>query len=207
MASIVQICNQALLKFGNVTITSLEDGSVQADACKVLYPLMRDEITNSHPWNYAMGRADISAKVATSPAFPSDMLAYTLPTDCLRVFEFYGTDVEWAIEGNNLLTTQDEEIFIRYIKQVTTSGDFPPSVVECIAVRLAAELAVKIRDDKGLRQELLAELEKVVLPTAYHLNAVEGKLPRNKDEQPLDEGNYSWQMTGRSSNFVKWNEE
>jgi hypothetical protein len=195
-ASEVQICNLALLKFGDITISSFEDGSEQANACKVLYPLMRDEMEALHDWNFVTARADISSALATTPAFQFDF-AYQLPVKCLRVIELYGTDDEWVREGNNLLTNKEEEILIRYIKQVTTTGNFPPWFVNPLATRLSAELVAKIKEDKNMRLELLRELETVLLPEAYRLNAIEGNRPLTKGEQSADAGNYSWQTEGR----------
>lgn len=194
-----QICNLALLKFGSVTINDIGDDNPQAIACNVLYPLIRDEIVAAHSWNFAMKRADLGAPLSATPAFEFEF-AYQLPVDCLRVWELYSTgttDPEWVREGNELLINQEADIFIRYIKKVTTTGDIPPAVVNCIAIRLAAELAVKIKEDKVLRRELLAELEQVYLPEAFRLNAIEGNKPRRRDEQPLDRGNFSWQNEGR----------
>ena len=196
MASEVQICNLALLKFGSVTINSLTDSTPEAQACNVYYSLMRDQMLYAHTWNFAMARADISAELSATPAFQWDY-AYQLPVDCLRVVELYGSDDTWEIEGNNLLTDLDEEIYIRYINKITTTGDFSPAFVNCLATRLAAELAAKIKGDKRLRLELLNELENVLLPEAYRLNAIEGNRPRHKDEQSIDNGNYSWQTEGR----------
>lgn len=195
-ASETQICNLALLKFGTVTINSIEDETSQAQACKVLYPLMRDELQSVHDWNFAMARADISALLEATPAFQWDF-AYSLPVKCLRVVELYGTDDEWVKEGNVLLTNKEEEIFIRYIKQTTTTGNFPPTFVNSLATRLGAELAAKLKGDKNMRLELLKELEDVLLPEARRMNAIEGNKPRNKGAQSMDNGNYSWQEEGR----------
>lgn len=197
--SVTQICNLALLKYGDVTINDIGDDNPQAIACRVLYPLMRDEIVSAHEWNFAMKRADLGAPLSDTPAFEFDF-AYQLPVDCLRVWEFYSTgttDPEWVREGNKFLTNQEEDIFIRYIKKVTATGDIPAAVTNCIAIRLAAELAVKIKEDKVMRRELLAELEQVWLPEAMRLNAIEGRKPKRRDEQSLDNGNLSWQKVGR----------
>lgn len=194
-ASEVQICNLALMKFGNISIASVDDDTKEARACKVFFPLLRDELVYSHPWNFAMKRVDISASLTTTPAFGFDY-AYTLPTDCLRVWEFFGYDGDWVVENGQLLTDAEEKIYIRYIYQVTQTGKFNPSFVQCLATRLAAELATKLSDDKNMRAALLSDLYKVEIPQAYALNAMEGKRPLHKDEQPLDKGNFTWQTEG-----------
>lgn len=194
--SVVEICNLALLNYGDITITSLEDATKQARTCKVFYPIMRDQLLYDHPWNFAMTRADISAQVATAPAFGFDY-AYTLPSDCLRVWELSGSSAEWAVESGQLLTDQAEDIHIRYIKQVTETGRFNPAFVNCLGLFLGAKLAAKIADNSKVKAELLEELRKIALPSAHLLNAIEGNRPRHKDEQGMDSGNYSWQTQGR----------
>ena len=194
-ASVVQICNMALLKFGDVTIVSLDDATREGRACKVFYPLLRDQLVYAHPWNFAMARADISAQLTDTPAFGYDY-AYTVPADCLRVWELYGSS-EWEIEADRLLTNQEEEIYIRYIKQVTETGRFSPAFERCLSTLLGAELAAKIKGDKNHRLALLEELNKIDLPAARQLNAIEGNRPRHTDEQALDAGNFSWQKEGR----------
>lgn len=195
-ASEVQICNLALLKVGNLSITALTDSTKEGRACNVLYPILRNGLLAAHPWNFAMARADISAQLAATPAFQWDY-AYTIPADCLRVWELYGTDAEWVVEGGELLTNQDEEIYIRYIRLITETARFSPSFDNCLSMRLGAELAGKLADDKALRTSLLQELYTKHLPEAYALNAMEGNRPVHKDEQTLDKGNYSWQSEGR----------
>ncbi len=198
MASEVEICNMALLKFGDKTITALTDATKEARACKVFYPLLREQLVYSHPWNFALKRADISAQLATAPAFGYEY-AYTLPVDCLRVLELYGSDAEWAVESGLLLTDQEEEIYVRYIWKVTTTGNFTSAFCNCLSTLLAAEIAPRIAGDSGkaMKQELLQELHQIWLPEARQLNAIEGARKQVKGEQPLETGNFSWQTEGR----------
>ena len=199
MASEVQICNLALLEVGDLYITALADATKEGRACNVLYPLMRDLMMYSHPWNFAMKRVDITGSLTTAPTFPDDWYAYTLPADCLRVWELYGSDEEWSVESGLFLTPQDEEIYIRYIERVTEAGRFNPAYVECLVKRLGAALATKLLGSDGtkIKDQLLAELEKIYLPNARMLNAMESNAPRHKNVQPLDKGNFSWQSEGR----------
>ena len=215
MASETEICNLALIKYGDRLITSINDDSKEGRACKVLFPLMRDEMLYAHPWNFAMRRVDITGSISTSPIFGYDY-AYQLPPDCLRVWELYDpytdstatriwysegqldkinvvTEETWEVERDQLLTDREEDIFIRYVIQVTESGYFNPAFSNCLATRLAAELAVKLAKSRSMRTELLQELDSVVLPEARRLNAIEGVKRKHRDQQPMDEGNFSWQ--------------
>lgn len=197
-ASEIQICNMGINMAGGLPITSLTDtpGTVESRACNILFPLLRDELLASHPWNFAMARADISAQVAPSPAFGWDY-AYTLPADCLRVWSLYNSDAEYEIEADQLLTDQESEIYLVYIKQMTITGRFSPSFCTCLAVRIGAELAIRTKNDQTRRTALLTELYQVHLPNAYRLNAEEGNRVIPKMSQSLDHGNYAWQTAGR----------
>lgn len=195
-ASIVEICNLAILKIGGLKIASIEDLTKEGRACKVFFPILRNELLESYPWPFALTRADISAQLATTPSFQWDY-AYTIPSDCLRVIELYGTDSEWVVENGQLLTNQEEEIYIRYIKLIETSGSWSPSFDTCLSLRLAAELATILANDNNLRISLLEELNKVALPRAQSLVSKIGKPPKHKDEQAIDAGNFSWQTEGR----------
>ncbi len=197
----VQICNLALAKFGDLSITALTDATKEARICNVFYPQARDLLLYQHPWNFAMSRADISAEVETAPAFEWDY-AYTLPTSpaCLRVWELYGSDAQWIVEGGQLLTNLDAEIYIRYIAQVTTTGSFSPAFVNCLSTFLAAYIAPRIAGPdigRAMRTSLMQELKAVELPEAFRLNAIEGNRPKPKGEQGVDTGNFTWQTEGR----------
>ena len=209
-----QICNLALLNFGEKTITSTNDNTKEGRACKVLYPIARDALLYSHPWNFAMRRADISGSVVDEPAFGYEY-AYQLPPQCLRVWELFDqysdatssrvwlsaanldktsvvSEDLWEVEGQYLLTDRSEEIYIRYIQQITETGYFTPAFVECLGLLLGSYLAPKLSSGSKKR-ELIEELEKISLPRAHRLNALEGNKRRHRDQQPLDEGNFSWQ--------------
>lgn len=199
MPSAVEICNLALLKFGEITISAIDTTTNQGRALTVFYPLLRQQLIYSYQWNFALTRADISAQVATTPAFGWDY-AYTLPSDCLRVVEFYGQDVEYEIENGQLLTDSDEEIYIRYLKDVSTTGEFSPSFVDCLATLIGAELSAKLQGgSKGqsMRNQLLQELLQIKIPKAIRLNEIEGQRPERTHEKTLTAENFSWQTQGR----------
>ena len=75
--------------------------------------------------------------------------------------------------------------------------------VNCLALKLAAELAAKINGDAKKRLALLEELHRIELPRAYRLNAIEGKRMLEKGEQGLDKGNFSWQTHGHSGEDIE----
>ena len=195
MASQVQICNLALLKFGERSILTIDDATVEARACKALWDLIVDEMLTNYPWNFAMRRANLGAYLADTPAFEFDY-QYSLPNDCLRIWELYGSDAQWVVEGKKLLTN-NETAEVRYIARIDDEAEFSPLFITCLSVRLAAELVVKLSGNNSMKTALLEELYKVWLPKAQQANIREGNPRLHKDEQAVDKGNFSWQTEGR----------
>lgn len=198
MPSQVQICNLALVKFGSITITSITEDTKEGRACHVLWELVRDDLLYSYPWKFALTRYTLGTPLTADPEFEYDY-QYTLPADCLRVYEMYDSDEEWTVEKGVLLSNRDsadDDIYIRYIAKIKDCTQYNPAFIKCLATALAAELAVKLKNDAKLRLSFLQELEMLVMK-AYKLNAIEGNPAKHKDEQDLSQGNSSWVTEGR----------
>jgi hypothetical protein len=194
MASQVDIVNMALMKFGNISIQSISDSTPQARAAAVLWSIVRDELLFSYPWKFAMKRETLDTPSVTEPEFEYDY-KYTLPADCLRVWELYNTDANYVVEGGELYCS-DDEIYLKYTAQITDVTMFPPSFVASLACKLAAELCPKLSDNKQLRASLLQEFD-LTISRAYKLDAIEGQQELFKGERDLSEGIYTWQTEGR----------
>lgn len=196
-ASQVQIVNMALLKFGNVSITAITDSTPQARWASVLWAHTLRELIHGYPWKFALKRDTLETPSATAPEFEYDY-KYTLPTDCLRVWNIYDMESdEWTVEGGELYCNLSEDVYIHYIADITDVSLFPPAFARCLADKLAADLCSKMAEGGSkYRQALLAEFERDIAQ-AYKLNAIEGQPARHKDEQDLSKGNFSWQAEGR----------
>ena len=166
MASIVGICNSALIKLGASTIMNLTDGSKNANLCGEQYEKLRDDALRTHNWNFAIARAKLGQS-STAPAFEYDH-AYTLPADWLRTITVHDNDagrgfVEYRIEGRELVSDADA-IWLRYIRQVTDPNEMDAAFREALAWKLAADLAIPITQSsttlqqmtEGLRQSLVS---------------------------------------------------
>lgn len=145
MASIVGICNAALISLGASPIMSLSDDKEESRVCQARFEDVRDEVLSVHPWNCALAKAEL-ARSSTDPLF-GFAYAYPLPTSpyCLRVLymdeEAYG--YAWKIVGRTL-ETDSETANIEYIKRLTDPNEMPAMLRGAISARLAAEIAYKL---------------------------------------------------------------
>ena len=154
MASVVGICNNALIKLGQDTIISLTEDSKAARTCNQLYEDTRDAVFRAHPWNSLIKRVEL-AQLSTSPAYEFEY-EYQLPTDCLRVLSTDKVEYEtelFKIEGRKLLS-DDTAVSILYVAKITDPNEYDTLLREAIAARLAAELAIIMTDSNSLVQTM-----------------------------------------------------
>lgn len=144
-SSDVEIANRALDMLGQPPIASLTDDTKAAAACRRNYPLSRDHVLRSYPWNGATRRVALAAS-ATAPAW-GFAYQYQLPVDCLRVLDSEGdlrSGVKWRREGNMLLTDAAAPLKIRYIAQATDPAQFDAMLVDVIAAHLASQIGYQV---------------------------------------------------------------
>lgn len=74
-----QIANAALGLLGSQRIVSFEEGTVEADLCRLHYEVALTEMLEGHPWNFAEA-CELLAR-DTNPARPDFTYSYQRPTD------------------------------------------------------------------------------------------------------------------------------
>lgn len=147
----VQICNNALIKLGADTITSLSDDTKAARLCNKMYSIVRDDLLRSHLWNFAIEREAL-AQLSTNPDF-GYTYQYQLPSDCLRVLRIKDSRAEYRIEGRKLLTDENTVNLI-FIKRVTDTSQFDASFADLLALKLAVEIGYAITNSGSIVQGL-----------------------------------------------------
>lgn len=183
MASVVDICNEALDLLGAQTITALSENSQEARLCNRRFATVRDAVLRAHPWNIAITRKQL-AKDATSPAFGFTN-QYTLPTDpyCLRVLSFWDSNVDsevaaydsrtsFKIEGRKVLSDAGE-CRITYIGRITDTEQYDSLLSSTVAHRLASEIAYAVTGSNSLANGM-QQLYEARLREARSIDAMEG---------------------------------
>jgi hypothetical protein len=157
MTSTVDIANYALNIIGATNISAFDENSKVGRLINQRYDSVRDSVFRAHPWNCLMRRVELAQDTQT-PAF-GYTYQYTLPSDpyCLRVLEFSNGSLHYpydnmfsntggaafVIEGRKLLTDEGTAR-IKYIGRVTDPNQYDVLLTECIAAKLAAEIAYAV---------------------------------------------------------------
>ena len=181
----VAIANMALAAIGRgAQITSLDEASQAARACKLRYPYARDAVLRAYDWNFAAKRAEL-AKNALKPAFEYAN-AYDLPADCLLVRSVFAGETEkWVVEGRQILTDMGDPIFVKYTSLVTDAARFDPLFVEALAARIASDIAVQLSESVS-RAQGLWQVYQMKLIEARRRDAQEGQPERLPSGDWLD---------------------
>jgi hypothetical protein len=183
MASDVDICNLALSHVANdANITSIDppDPTVEADHCARFYPIVRDQILESHAWRFATRRIAL-AELAVNPV-DHWAFAYGVPAQLIRplaILQSESTDdtqvYEFAVEitqdGTDVIYTNIEDAVLKYIGRVTDPGKFTPMFVVAFSYLLAYYVAGPLTKDLKLKQSLMQYYMQVALPQAQASDA------------------------------------
>ena len=175
MASEVQIVNRALRLLRVDQISSLGEGTGQANWAADTYPDARDALVAEYPWNFAMARDSLPA-LTDAPAWGYDY-AYQLPADCLRLWSIQGEPecevAPYKIEGRRIVTDGAAPLKILYIRKIENPGEFSPLFIEALVVKLAAEGAFRFTGSVA-REQAMVELYREKVAMARRYDAQEG---------------------------------
>jgi hypothetical protein len=173
MPTEIEVANAALVAIGTKTITALTDATTDANVVEIWYPITRDAILRSHPWNFAEKRVQLAQIAGDTPVMDFAYF-YQLPADCLKVRRLSdeAVDIAYKVEGDRLLC-DDAEVSLLYTFRETNLEAWDPMAIECLIYRLASNIAYPIRQDAGLAKTMF-ELSAARLADAKATDAQEG---------------------------------
>lgn len=169
MTTNVQIVNSALVTLGETVINSLEENTDRATIANVKWDICRQSLLRLHPWRFAITRAELAQDNST-PAYQFDY-QYTLPSDCLRLYQVY-KDVNFRLENRKILTDKDT-CYIKYIADVEDTSKWDPLFVDLMASKLALELAYTIPRARTMIDSMAA---------LYEMKLVAAKAANNSED-------------------------
>ena len=202
MASIVDICNIALNRIRANTISSLTESTREARVCNSIYEVIRDEVLEAAPWDFARKSLELSVLSETYTGWD---YAYQYPTDCILAryiiknteSSAYAFKDPGAIQGvtsrvkyaiytdsslaSKVILTDQADAELVYTAKVTDVNMYSSGFRLALSRRLAAELAVPIKGKESLQATCLQEYE-------YYL-ARAGAANANEDEDKSDDAN------------------
>lgn len=172
MASEIEICNLALSNIRAGSINSFNEGSVQAQQCKLKYGILRDRCLREIAWQF---NNTIRPLASLSVDIFNWAYTYSYPVDCLKIHRLVGayeaipqgsSDVVSRLRDPSILSLRDAkkqipyEVFnvddvrvigadesnlrANFARKVTDPNLFSDDFIMALSHLMASELAVPI---------------------------------------------------------------
>lgn len=177
MASQTDVVNLALTSLGQDRVININDDTEPARVIRANWDLALDYLLSSHPWKFAIVRAELAALAA--PPLNTWSLQYRLPEDCLKLVQvstdwiFYSMDVPtFELEGGMILTDEGAPLPVRYVTRITNTGLWPPQFARTMAMQLAADCCEKLTGSATKGEKAMVERERTIT-TAKRMSAIE----------------------------------
>lgn len=179
------IVNAALRLIAGQRITSLTDGSKNANVANDLYEITRDDLLRSHNWNFATKRTTL-ARSSTTPTSEFDY-GYVLPADWLRTVSVHDNDAgvgtisyrEEELSGAGVILSSAETLYIRYVYRVIDPNRLSADFVSALEAALARDMAPGVANASAGRIDQLERRARQALGKAKSSDAL-GSMPEQR---------------------------
>lgn len=182
MASQINIYNMALGHIGSSEVVAdLAERSISRVKCSLYYEICRDMVMSDFNWRFAtkvVTLADIGSPIAPW------LYRYRYPNDCLKAIRILFDqavpagqvfplltisgfppealqppfEVVWEESGKAIITNW-QYAQLEYITQITEAERFPAQFVDMLAYRLAAAIAMPLKNSSELSATCMAMYE------------------------------------------------
>lgn len=162
----VSICSSALIKLGNEPITALTDDNKNSRFCNNRYSQVRASVLEAHSWSFATKTIELAPVSGTTPLFdwayayqpPADLLKMLRGEDWFQDFEMY----------NGILYADENPLKIKYVFLNTNVSSYTYAFAECVAWRLAADLAYALTNSTTVAQSMMTGYEMELKAARYN---------------------------------------
>lgn len=202
MSTVIEICNDALANIRAQSINSLDDPSLQAQYCKLKYPIARNKVLREFNWNFATRTQALALRTELLPAwgytyaYPSDCLKIQLatPENVFTINDSVPFEVTTVLNGtvfDRVIGSNTTNMFARFTYIVDNPILFDSLFSVMLSWYLSSVLAVPLLGEgKGIRMSKYAEEKYDML--------LQSALKNDDEEGEQEQPTVSELITGRS---------
>jgi hypothetical protein len=169
MTSVVDICNAAISHCGTRSkISSIDEASREALACKTHYEQVRDGALRSYDWNFARMTVSLAALTCSVQRWQYE---YAVPVDCLRLRRlndqpmllipptWYEMAADKDADGNpiNVIFTNQSPVSAIYTALIADPSRWDSGFQDVVAYGLASRIAFELTG----KEEVVARVTKL----------------------------------------------
>lgn len=185
MASDTDIANRSMRLLKANRITSLTDGSNNANVANDVFAEVREDLLRAHNWNFAQKWVQL-AKLSEVPAFEFDN-AFALPSDWMRTVSVHDNDAgvgaaplyrEGEVDDQGVILSSADEMWMRYVYRVTDPNRMAADFRSAFSFALALAMP-GISNLSAVREDRLDGRAERRLRRAKHSDAM-GSVPEKR---------------------------
>jgi hypothetical protein len=166
ISSEIEVCNLALLKIGQNTISSFDDEIPQAQLCRYSYDQSKQSLLYQYPWSFATKEDGLTQIVerGNGEAVPRYKYVYSIPEAFLRLVSIYDganremtafTGCKPAYEVQNArLMTDFNPCRIKYVFDLGIVTQMSPLFIDAMVCDLAIRMTKVFNDSSTYLQQL-----------------------------------------------------
>lgn len=179
--TLLDFVTRASLSLGGEPITSLEDGTREAQVFAAVWQAELETCLTLGNWQFASRDFNLS-RISTAPDDPNYQYQFTLPADFLAVryaMDERGNQIsDWTIQGGVLLSNRDA-VRLKYVRRFTEAELFrlPAWFGDLWVAKLSHRAAEALTGKSTIREQARAEFETCLI-RARTKDAREGGTPR-----------------------------
>ena len=152
-------------------ITSLTDGTNNANAANDVFTEVREDMLRAHNWNFAQKWVKL-AKLTATPVFEFDN-AFALPSDWMRTVSVHDNDAgvsppplyrEGEIDDQGVILSSADEMWMRYVYRLTDpnrmAADFRAAFAYALALAIPGVSNLSAAREERLEKRAAARLRR-----------------------------------------------
>lgn len=171
MASVVDICNLALSRLGQKSISSIDEAGI-AEKCKLEFNPTKESIIRDYQWSFST-KIESLAPIDGEKFFGWDYV-YAYPKNCLRVWRIfneatYGLSepipfrvIASNVSSKKLILCNLQTAYVEYAANTNDTTIFDASFVDAFSWKLGANLAKSLTGNASLSTDLMNTYLRVI---------------------------------------------
>lgn len=155
------IANLALGRLGIDRIGTITDTTdPNASYCRQFLGAAVEDVLTEFGWKASTKRVQL-AQLTDTPAY-GFAYAYQVPVDFIRPEEVETGGEAYSIEGEQVLTDAEEEVYLTYVARPADATEILPYLRILIAIKLASILALPLTHSEKTQSRVDVEYEKAL---------------------------------------------
>jgi hypothetical protein len=135
-----------------------------ARSIRTVWDQVLEVLLRRHAFNFSVTRVPLTAEAGWA-GIGEWTYRFPLPADFVRLLDLsagQGLERDYQLEGQFILFREPGPLFLRYVRLVTSTGEWDALFVEAFATRLAWQICDRVTGDSQRKAQLWSEFRQAI---------------------------------------------